>query len=170
MKKHVPILISLLLPVSLANAVEPADPARLDEVAERGSHVMPFDLEKTLHVFDKTDAGGLQQVVAKVESDSEQIALIRKHLAEIAGRFAKGDFSGPKKIHGDNMPGVKMLSEHAAEVQFLYQDLPNGGQITYRSKDPKLIDAIHRYFDAQLSDHARHAVSGSHKMHHGQQP
>ena len=170
MRKISLILIPMLMQVSTVNAAPPADPARLDEVAERGSHVMPFDLEKTLHIFDKTDTGGLQQVIANNASDSEQISLIRQHLADIAAHFAKGDFSGPKTIHGDDMPGVKLLSANASKVQFVYQDLPNGGQITYRSEDPELIGAIHRYFDAQLRDHARHAVSGEHKMHQGHQP
>ena len=48
---------------------------RLDEVAQRGTHVMPFDLEKTIHVFSKTAEGGLQQVVVKGKSDTEQIRL-----------------------------------------------------------------------------------------------
>lgn len=170
MKKTCLILMSMLLQASTVYSAPAANSVRLDEVAERGSHVMPFDLEKTLHIFDKTETGGLQQVIAKNESDREQIDLIRKHLADIAGRFAKGDFSGPKRIHGDDMPGVSLLSTNASKIRFEYQDLSNGGQITYRSDDPNLIDAIHRYFDAQLSDHARHAVSGGHSMHHGHQP
>jgi len=160
----------MFLQVSRVYSAQTADSARLDEVAERGSHVMPFDLEKTLHIFDKTATGGLQQVIAKDESDSKQIELIRKHLAGIAGRFAKGDFSGPKRIHGDDMPGLSLLSTNGSKIRFEYQDLPNGGQITYRSNDPQLIEAIHRYFDAQLSDHARHAISGGHNTHHGHQP
>lgn len=170
MKKVSLILVYMLIPVSIVYSAQPADPARLDEVAERGSHVMPFDLEKTLHIFDKTETGGLQQVIAKDKSDSEQISLIRKHLADIAERFGKGDFSGPIRIHGDDMPGVKLLSTNASKIRFEYQELPNGAQINYQSDDPQLIDAIHQYFDAQLSDHARHAVGSGHKMHHGHQP
>lgn len=170
MNKHSLLLMSMLLPIPSVHAVEPASPTRLDEVAERGAHVMPFGLEKTLHIFDKTETGGRQQVIAKNAADNEQIALIRQHLSDIAGRFNKGDFSGPKRIHGDDMPGVKMLSEHASEIEFSYRDLPNGGQIDYHSDNPEWIDAIHRYFDAQLSDHARHAVGSGHKMHHGHQP
>jgi sulfite exporter TauE/SafE/copper chaperone CopZ len=42
------------------SAIPPAGPARLDEVAQRGARVMPFDLEKTTHVFTKTPEGGHQ--------------------------------------------------------------------------------------------------------------
>jgi len=160
----------LLLSVTTAQAIPPVDPARLDEVQERGSHVMPFALDKTLHVFNKTETGGIQQVIAKEAADSEQIGLARSHLSQLAARFAEGDFSGPRRIHGDDMPGVKALASAAGKVRFVYRELPNGAEIEYRTEDKLLIEAIHSYFDAQLSDHARHAVPGGHGMHHGHQP
>lgn len=150
------LLLLMMLAVA-AHAAEPATQERLDEVAERGSRVMPFALERTLHVFDKTDTGGIQQVIAKDAADSQQIALIRQHLSGLASRFAQGDFSGPKRIHGDAMPGVAALSTAAAgKVRFVYQALADGGQIDYRSDEPELVATIHRFFDAQTSDHARH--------------
>jgi hypothetical protein len=164
------VTLLLILSAATANAIEPADPARLDEVVERGSKVMPFNLEKTLHLFNKTETGGVQQVIAKDAADVEQIALTRKHLAEIAASFAQGDFSGPQKIHGNDMPGVQELSAGARQVRFVYQDLPDGGQIEYVTDKPELISAIHQFFDAQLSDHARHAMPGEHAQHHGHQP
>ena len=56
------LLIALLLTFP-AHAVEKASEQRLDEVVQRGSHVMPFDLEQTTHVFSKTEQGGVQQVI-----------------------------------------------------------------------------------------------------------
>ena len=56
-----------------------SDDARLDEVAQRGSHVMPFALEQTTHVFSKTEKGGVQQVIVKDKANTEQIKLIREH-------------------------------------------------------------------------------------------
>ncbi|OQK18557.1 aspartate carbamoyltransferase [Methyloprofundus sedimenti] len=168
--KKISLILLLTLSTALAHAVETPAPDRLNEVAERGSKVMPFNLDKTLHIFTKTEQGGLQQVLAKDAKDVEQIALIRKHLSEIALHFSQGDFSGPRRIHGDNMPGVKILSQNAEQIHFVYRELERGGEIEYRTKVPKLIDAIHVYFDAQLSDHARHAMPGGHAQHHSQQP
>ncbi|MDD5271957.1 MAG: aspartate carbamoyltransferase [Methylovulum sp.] len=165
-KSFIPLLLCYAVS-SLANAVEPASNERLDEVAGRGAQVMPFNLEKTLHIFNKTDSGGIQQVVAKHADDNTQITLIRQHLANLAGQFVNGDFSRPKRIHGNDMPGVKELALGAGRVRFTYQDLPDGGQIGYATDAPELIAAIHRYFDAQLSDHARHTMSGGHASHHG---
>lgn len=164
----IPFLIVLFAAMP-AHAVEKADEKRLKEVAERGAHVMPFDLEKTTHVFSKTAKGGVQQVIAKDKSDKEQISLIRAHLSEISGEFRQGDFSKPAKIHGETMPGLAELkTAKAGEIKIEYTELSDGAQITYSTVVPKFIQAIHRWFDAQLSDHAHHAVPGHphQHMHH----
>lgn len=164
-------LVLTLSPV-LAFAQAPAGPERLDAVAERGRHVMPFDLEKTRHVFTKTPHGGIQQVIAKNVGDREQIALIRQHLADISQRFRQGDFSRQRSIHGDDMPGLAELSAGYARLSFDYRELPNGAEIEYSAEDGALVDAIHRYFNAQLSDHARHVSPGEPMRcpHHRQGP
>ena len=161
------LLTAASLPVF---AVEPASSARLDKVAERGRQVMPFDLEKTTHVFTKTNNGGRQEVLVKASKDKEQIRLIREHLSTIAANFGKGDFSGPAQIHGEDMPGLaEMKSARPGQVKFAYRELPKGARIDYSTKDRALVDAIHAFFDAQLSDHARHAMAGGpHRHTHGQ--
>lgn len=128
---------------------------RQEEVAKRGAQVMPFDLEQTTHVFQKLDDGGLQKVVVK---DKKQIALIQSHLNEESERFRKGDFSDPAKIHGEDMPGLAQLKAGAAKIDVRYTALSDGAQIRYTTKDAKLITALHRWFDAQLSDHGDHAT------------
>lgn len=163
--------ISLLIAVFTITGAQAqkADEKRLDEVAQRGTHVMPFDLEKTTHVFSKTPKGGLQQVVVKDKSDAKQIGLIRAHLSEISGDFKRGDFSKPARIHGEDMPGsAELKSAKPGQIKIQYEELPDGAQIGYSTSSPELINAIHQWFDAQLSDHARHAVPdhSHHHMHH----
>jgi hypothetical protein len=163
----IPLLIALFT-ITGAQA-QKADEKRLDEVARRGMHVMPFDLEKTTHVFSTTPKGGIQRVVVKDKSDTEQIGLIRAHLSEISGDFKRGDFSKPARIHGDDMPGLAELkSAKPEQIKVEYAELPDGAQISYSTNSPELINAIHQWFDAQLSDHARHAVPGHdhNHMHH----
>ncbi len=160
LKKSV-LAVMVAATVSTAvNAQTPANPARLDEVADRGSHVMPFNLDKTQHIFNKTEHGGVQQVIAKQATDSEQIGLIRQHLLDISERFKQGDFSRQQSIHGANMPGLRELAANYRSVRFDYRPLPNGAEIEYAAEDTGLVDAIHRLFNAQLSDHARHASDG----------
>lgn len=167
------LIASFLLALFIAapiHAEEKVDEKRLDEVAERGAHVMPFDLEKTTHIFSKTDAGGIQQVIVKDKSDTEQIDLIRAHLSGITEEFKHGNFSNPEKIHGASMPGLAELkTTKAGQIRIEYKELPDGAEITYSTHIEKLKLAIHQWFDAQLSDHVRHAVPGGHhhdSIHH----
>ena len=109
MSQFVIAFLGLFFITTLTYSQESADEKRLDEVAERGAHVMPFDLERTLHIFSKTNHGGIQQVIVKNKSDTEQINLIRSHLSKIAAEFKRSNFSNPEKIHGKNMPGLADL-------------------------------------------------------------
>jgi hypothetical protein len=135
-----------------------ASRARRAEVAARGAQVMPFDLEQTTHVFQKLEDGGLQKVVVKDRSNKKQIALIQAHLKEESERFRKGDFSDPAKIHGEDMPGLAELKAGAGQIDVRYAPLPDGAEIRYTTKDPKTAMVLHRWFDAQLSEHGHHAT------------
>jgi hypothetical protein len=139
---------------------------RQAQVAERGKNVMPFKLAATRHFFKKTADGGVQQVVTKRSSDSEQVRLARSHLREIRKRFLKGDFSAPSQIHGQEMPGLAELqAARPGQISIDYKNIRGGGQLTYQSKDTALVDALHKWFDAQLSDHGSDAMEGH--AHHG---
>lgn len=133
--------------------------ARQEEVAERGAEVMPFDLERTTHLFEKTVYGGLQQVLSD-DGDREQIALIQTHLQEEVLRFQQGDFEDPAQIHGDDMPGLAVLRADYRQIEVGYTPLADGAQIDYKAVTPELIAAIHAWFDAQLSDHGPHVTDG----------
>lgn len=150
--------IPLLLLTLSAGAVTPE---RVEEVARRGAQVMPFDLEQTRHIFTKQEEGGLQQVVVKDPANQIQIDLIRQHLSKIAAEFARGDFSGPAKIHGESMPGLDELrNAQPGKLRVHYRELANGAEIDYTSGDPEFVRAVHRWFDAQLSEHGHHAMPG----------
>jgi len=169
MWKQVTFGIMLLL-AGAASASAKATEMRLDAVQQRGAQVMPFSLDQTLHIFTKTATGGRQQVLAKEPADAGQIGLIQAHLAKIAGQFAQGDYSDPAQIHGEDMPGLRTLrAAKPGEIRIEYQTLANGARINYAAENPRLIEAIHLWFDAQLRDHARHAVPGHiHDPEHGQ--
>lgn len=145
----------------LCSSAIAGEAARQKEVAQRGAEVMPFSLAATTHIFTKTAHGGVQRVVTK-QPQPRQTALIREHLAMIAKQFARGDFSAPAQIHGMAMPGLATLrTAKPGELQVRYRDVPNGGEIDYRSAQPRVIRAVHRWFDAQLADHGHDAMAGS---------
>lgn len=149
-----------------------AEASRQEVVAARGADVMPFSLKATTHVFTKTDQGGVQQVIAKDIKDVQQVRLTRHHLQEIASQFSKGDFSGPSHIHGNEMPGLNELKRaKPGEISIQYVAIDGGGQVSYSTANPELVTALHKWFDAQLSDHGADAMEGRHHDHakmHGQ--
>ena len=131
---------------------------RRAEVAVAGAQVMPFDLDRTTHVFEPVDDGGVQSVVSD-DGDAEQVSLIRAHLAEEAERFARGDFHDPAMIHGDHMAGMHALVMGHERLPISYREVPEGGEIRYRTEDPELVRAVHEWFEAQVRDHGQHAQS-----------
>ena len=148
-------VLTVALLTGSAQAYEKDSKARQEEVANRGAQVMPFSLERTVHIFTKTKSGGLQQVIAKDPSDTPQIDLIRDHLSMISKQFAQGNFAAPASIHGSDMPGLAELEKaRPGQLRIEYKELPDGAQIEYSSDSPGLVEAIHRWFDAQLADHA----------------
>ena len=154
-------IVTMLFVIAPVQATEPASESRLDEVAHRGEKVMPFSLDQTTHIFTKTEDGGVQQVIVKDVSNTDQIKMIKDHLLQISQEFAQGDFSAPMSINGENMPGLaKLRQAKPGQIKIEYKELDNGAQINYSTNDENLIAAIHEWFDAQLSDHARHAISG----------
>ncbi|WP_434660853.1 aspartate carbamoyltransferase [Paraburkholderia sp. A3BS-1L] len=161
--------IAVLLGIVVAPPPTLADvTARQKEVAQHGADVMPFSLAATTHVFTKTADGGIQRVVTK-HPDAKQTALIRGHLAAIARRFSAGDFGAPEQIHGNDMPGLAVLrTAQPGELKIDYRDVCSGGEIVYRSEQPRLVAALHDWFDAQLSDHGDDAMAGHDPgaMHH----
>ena len=160
----------LLTLASLPLTAGAADAQRHAEVARRGADVMPFDVKATTHVFTESSGGGSQRVVAKDASDGRQIRLVREHLRDIQTRFRKGDFSGPSRIHGNDMPGLDQLrSAKPGQVSVAYRDVDGGAELTYRTRDPRLVTALHAWFGAQLSDHGSDAEAG-HQHHHGDAP
>lgn len=120
---------------------------------------MPFDLDKTVHVFKRTKEGGVQQVRAKDPEDTGQIRLIRQHLRDEAQRFATGDFTDPATLHGQDMPGLQVLERSAGVLQVDYRDLSDGAEIGYKTRDPEVLEAIHQWFAAQLHDHGADATN-----------
>jgi hypothetical protein len=153
--------LSLLLgtPPTWADATTTAP--RQATVEQRSQTVMPFDMNRTMHVFTPTDNGGVQSVISH-DGDPQQIALIRSHLRNEAKAFAHGDFADPASIHGVDMPGLAQLRAGASRIAVGYVNTANGASITYKTADPKLIAAIHDWFAAQVRDHGAHAMMMDH--------
>jgi len=135
--------------------------SRQQEVRAKGAQVMPFELAKTIHSFDKTDDGGIQRVRVRGNAP-DQVAMIRSHLQEIAQSFSSLDFEKPAHIHGTDMPGLtEMKAAPAANLDVTYRALDDGAEIRYVGHTPEIVGAIHSWFDAQLRDHGRDAATSN---------
>jgi hypothetical protein len=126
-------------------------------IHEMGHSVMPFDLNKTTHIFRMTDSGGVQTVVVKDAQGKDQIGPIRQHLQHEAEAFQRGDYADPMSLHGAAMPGVSELASHHADITVSYSELPLGAALSFTTRDQHLVTAIHRWFGAQLSEHGADA-------------
>ncbi len=119
--------------------------------------VMPFNMSMTTHYFIKEENGGTLSIQVKDEKETSQIDSIRSHLMKEQKLFSTGDFRDPKTLHGMSMPGLKVLSESAGKFDVNYNEIPKGANLIFRSKDSTVINAIHKWFDAQLKDHGSDA-------------
>jgi hypothetical protein len=133
---------------------------RQRQVAERGAQVMPFNLDATTHRFIERADGGDQIVVADNPEDRRQVQLIRQHLRKEARAFARGDFNDPAAIHGSEMPGLASLRNAGNNLAVEVENRSDGARLTFRTTDPDVRDALHDWFDAQVTDHGRHASAG----------
>lgn len=157
MRHLVPISATFLCLFALSAVGAPT--ARQQEVARKGAMVMPFNVHNSTHVFQKNIYGGIQQVLAKDPNDKDLVAAIREHLEAEAERFGRGDYSDPMKIHGKAMPGVQYLSHvKPGQIAITYRNVPAGAAVDYVGRDAATVDAIHKWFDAQLDDHGDNAT------------
>jgi uncharacterized protein (DUF305 family) len=133
---------------------------RQAEVARNGATVMPFDLTRTTHTFTDMDTGGREVVTAiDATTDTQQIDLIRGHLQSLVPEFSSGDFSNPAAIHGDAMPGLAQLRAGYSRIEFIYEELPDGAALTYKTSDQVMVSVLHTWFAAQRSDHGSHQMA-----------
>lgn len=166
MKNYPLILIGLLLFSATAQALEQNAPKALDDVHQRMQQLVPYKLDQVRQTFTKTVHGGVQHVIAKSAGDTRQIKLIQAHLSEIAGQFRKGDFSVTERMHGADMPGLTQLKmAKTDDIRFEYKTLDNGAQIHYSTEYPQFVQALHEWFDAQISEHGSDEIP-EHIKHH----
>ena len=159
-------LCAIAWALTLSSHPAPAQDAdRQAEVEGWGAEVMPFSLAKAQHQFTKTESGGIQRVISRDPQNQEEIRLIRPHLIQMAENFKHGDYSGPKAIHGQDMPGLaEMRSAQSGSLQIIYSAEPSGPSLTFNANNTQLIKAIHEWFDAQVQDHG-HDAREMHRHH-----
>jgi hypothetical protein len=59
------------------------------------------------------------------------------------------------------MSGLAELeATRPGQIAIDYRDVDGGAELRYRTTDARLVLALHRWFEAQLSDHGADALAG----------
>jgi hypothetical protein len=114
---------------------------------------MGFSHEKTAHHFRLYPDGGAIEVEAKDAADTASRDQIRMHLAHIAELFAGGDFSKPKAIHDQSVPGTALMARLKSDITYKFEDTERGGRVRIRSPKSEAVAAIHEFLRFQIKDH-----------------
>ena len=123
------------------------------DVDRRGDATMGFSHERTTHHFLLTDQGGVIQVEANDAADTASRDMIRHHLADIAGKFAAGDFSDPQAIHDRVLPGVPEMIRLKGSIDYRYEETERGGKVVITTADATAKAAVQDFLRAQIGDH-----------------
>lgn len=123
------------------------------EVDARGDEVMGFSHTATTHHFRILQDGGAIEISANDPQDTASLAAIRSHLTTVAAAFAKGDFAMPHAIHGESPTGAPTLASHAADIDYRYEETPQGARVHLLAKTPETLAAIHEFLRYQITEH-----------------
>ena len=118
----------------------------------RGEHVMGVDQYSSRHVFEPLPSGGRIELQREVD-DSAGAAQIRRHLADVAAAFGRGDFSAPFLVHDKDVPGTHIMATHKGAISYSVRPLARGGEIVISSEDAAVVDAVHAFLAFQRQEH-----------------
>lgn len=152
------LVFVLIVAIFVVNGQKNKDVSQRQEmIHEQGMQVMPFNLDDTEHIFKKNETGGTQSVVVRDTNDTEDLALIRMHIQMEVQNFSQGNFSDPTGLHGESMAGLSVLKANSSKMKVTYSEIESGAKIDFETTDTETINAIHDWFDAQVSDHGKDA-------------
>ena len=119
----------------------------------RGDAAMGFSHHAATHTFRLFRDGGAIEVRANDANDAKSIDAVRAHLRTVAKSFADGDFAKPQFIH-DRLPdGASEMKELRSAITYRYEELKNGARVRIATKDPRALDAVHRFLRFQIEEH-----------------
>ena len=120
---------------------------------ERGEKGMGFSQTATTHHFLLNANGGVIQVEANDSGDTTSRNEVRMHLGHIAKAFQSGDFDIPMFVHDTVPPGVPEMKRLRKDIQYSFEETPNGGRVVISSANKEALEAIHRFLRFQIEEH-----------------
>jgi hypothetical protein len=153
------LLIALTVGVSAQSNQKPESQtecpmhAAHTQMNERGEKGMGFSQTTTTHHFLLSSNGGVIQVEANDSADISNRNEIRMHLGHIAKAFQSGDFDIPMFVHDIVPPGVPKMKLLRKNIQYSFEETPNGGRVVISSANKEAVEAIHRFLRFQIEEH-----------------
>lgn len=120
---------------------------------ERGEKGMGFSQTATTHHFLLNPGGGVIQVEVKDSADATNLNEVKMHLEHIAKAFQNGDFDIPMFVHDTVPPGVPEMKRLRKDIQYSFEETPNGGRVVILSANKEALEAIHRSLRFQIEEH-----------------
>jgi hypothetical protein len=121
-------------------------------VQARGGVAMGVNQYTSRHVFEPLPDGG-RIVLQRDAADTEGAAQIRRHMHQIAGQFAAGDFTLPGFVHARTVPGTEIMAARRSAIAYAVDTLPRGAALRIRTADSTAVRAIHEFLAFQRHDH-----------------
>ena len=153
------LLIALAIGASAQSNEKPISPAECPmhaahtQMNERGEKGMGFSQTATTHHFLLNSNGGVIQVEVKNSADAANRNEIRMHLGHIAKAFQDGDFDIPMFVHDTVPPGVPEMKRLRKNIQYSFEETPDGGRVVISSANKEALEAIHRFLRFQIEEH-----------------
>ncbi|MDP3775715.1 MAG: hypothetical protein Q8Q85_15760 [Gemmatimonadales bacterium] len=119
---------------------------------QRGQQVMGVDQYTSSHRFDDLPDGGRIEL-QRDGADPAGAAAIRRHFAEIAGKFADADFDAPGLVHAQDVPGTRVMAAKRSLITYTVEVLPRGAALRIASRDSEAVAAIHQFLQFQRREH-----------------
>lgn len=147
------VLVAAIAPFQTTGATKAPANEHQHQVEKSGDKAMGFSHEKTTHHFLLRADGGVIQVDANSADDKESRAQIQSHLGHIAKMFAEGNFNTPMLVHGVTPPGTATMTRLKAEIKYIYEATPLGGQVLIATSNKEALGAVHEFLKFQIKDH-----------------
>ncbi len=153
------LLIALTAGISIQSSQKPESQTECPghaahaQMNERGEKAMGFSQTATTHHFLLNAKGGVIQVEAKDSADAANRNEIRMHLGHIAKAFQSGDFDIPMFVHDTVPPGVPEMKRLQKNIQYAFEETPDGGRVVISSANKEAVEAVHRFLRFQIGEH-----------------
>jgi len=67
--------------------------------------------------------------------------------------FSNGEVSIPMFVPDQGPPAAPVVKEKRAEISYSFEELPAGGRVRIRTRNPDALKAIHDFLPFQIEDH-----------------